>query len=108
LSSTQRPIIFGAGLYTTCRGERVLLVIRFNATFLPLGFYCEKTCASFLNDAESQTTKGLRALMQSDCLYSSYTLNTSTAFYFATECSDVTVFVSARVHATILSYIAWT
>jgi len=38
LSSSQRPIVLGAGLYITCRGERVLLVIiiRFNATFLLL------------------------------------------------------------------------
>jgi len=31
-----RPIILGAGLYTTCCGERVLVVITCNATFLPL------------------------------------------------------------------------
>jgi len=30
------PIILGAELYTTCRGERVLVVIRFNVTFLSL------------------------------------------------------------------------
>jgi len=29
------PIILDAELYTTCPGERVLVVIRFNATFLP-------------------------------------------------------------------------
>jgi len=27
-SSNQWPIILGAGLYTTCRGERLLVVIR--------------------------------------------------------------------------------
>jgi len=31
----------------------------------------------------------------------------TTAFYFATEYSDVTVFVWGRVHATILSYFTW-
>jgi len=56
LSSNQRPIIFGAGFHTTYRGKRVLVVIRFNATYLPLRPYCEKICASFLNDAESLTT----------------------------------------------------
>jgi len=30
----QWPIILGAGLYTTFRGERVLIFIRLNATFL--------------------------------------------------------------------------
>jgi len=36
--------------------------------------------------------------------YIPYSLNTTTAFYFATECSDVTVFVWGHVHVTILSY----
>ena len=56
LSNYQWPIILGAGLYTTCPGERVLVVIRFNATFLPLRPYCKKICTAFLNDAESLTT----------------------------------------------------
>jgi len=42
-----------AGLYTTCCGEQVLVVIRFNATFLPWRPYCKKMCTSSLNDAES-------------------------------------------------------
>jgi len=33
------PITLVAGLCTTCRGERVLVVIRFNVTFLPLRPY---------------------------------------------------------------------
>ena len=33
-SSNQWPVIWGSGLYTTYRGERVLVVIVFNATFL--------------------------------------------------------------------------
>jgi len=37
LSNNQWPVILGAGLYTTFRGERVLVVIRFNATFLSWG-----------------------------------------------------------------------
>jgi len=66
------PIILATGLYTTCRGERELVVIRFNVTFLPLRSHCDKMCTSFLNDAEGLTTYGCiptRALMQSDCLY---------------------------------------
>jgi len=93
LSSNQWPMVLGAGLYTTCRGERVLAVIRFNATFLPLTPYCEKICTSFLNAAESLTTYGC-ALSCSQIVYiRPYSLNTTTAFYFATKCSDVTVFV---------------
>jgi len=42
LSSNQWPIILGTGFYTTYRGERVLVVITFNATFLLLKCYCEK------------------------------------------------------------------
>jgi len=42
VSNNQWPIILGAGLYTTCRGERVSAVIRFNATLLPFRSYCEK------------------------------------------------------------------
>jgi len=51
-------MILGAGIYTTCRGERVLVVIRFNATFLPLRPYCENICTTFLNDAKSLATYG--------------------------------------------------
>ena len=47
LWSNEWPIILGAGLYTTCRGQRVLIVIRLNATFLPLRPYCEKIFISF-------------------------------------------------------------
>jgi len=39
------PIILDAELYTTCPGERVLVVIRFNVTFLPLRPCCEKRVA---------------------------------------------------------------
>jgi len=38
-----RPISLVAGLCTTCRGEQVLVVIGFNATFLHLRPYCEKS-----------------------------------------------------------------
>ena len=36
----------GTGFYTTYRGERVLAVIKINATFLLLRIYCEKICTS--------------------------------------------------------------
>jgi len=49
-------MILGVGHYETFRGERVLVVIRFNATSLPLRPYSEKLWTTFLNDAESLTT----------------------------------------------------
>jgi len=46
LSYDQWPIILGAGTYTICRGERMLVVIiRFNAPFLYLRPYCKKICS---------------------------------------------------------------
>jgi len=97
-SSNQWPIILGAELYTTFCGERVLVVIRFSAIFLPNRPYCEKICTSFWKDAESLTTYGC-ALWCSQIVYiRPYSLSTTTAFYFATECSDVTVLVWGRVH----------
>jgi len=41
------PVILGAELYTTCRGERVLVVIRFNVTFLYLWGPITKKCVLF-------------------------------------------------------------
>jgi len=51
-------VSLGSGLYTTYHGDRVLVVITFNATFLHLKCFCEKICTSFLNDGESLTTYG--------------------------------------------------
>jgi len=41
-----------AELCRTCRGERVLVVIRFNVTFLPLRLYREKMCTCFLKKVQ--------------------------------------------------------
>jgi len=38
----QWPIILGSGFHTTYRGERVLVVITLDATFLLLKRYCKK------------------------------------------------------------------
>jgi len=65
------PIYLVAELYTTFRGERVLLVVRFNVTFLRLRPYSEKMCTSFLERCRKSNNLWLRALMQSDCSYSS-------------------------------------
>jgi len=99
------PTILVARHYTTCRGERVLVVIRFNVTFLPFRPYCEKICTSFLNDTESLTMHGC-ALWRSQIAYvCSYSLNTTTVFYFVTEWPDVTVL--GRLHATTHFYFTW-
>jgi len=65
LPNHQRPIILGAGLHKTCRGERALVVIRFDATFLPLRLYCEKNVYLFHERCRKSNNMWFRALMQS-------------------------------------------
>jgi len=65
------PIILDAELYTTCPGERVLVAIRFNVTFLPLKLCYENTRDLFLERCRNSNNVWSRALMSSDCLYSS-------------------------------------
>jgi len=89
LSNNQWPIILAAGLYTTFRGERALVYIRFNATILRP--YCEKICNTLLNDAEILTTCGF-VLWCSQIVYiRCCSWNTTTALYFVTQCSDLAV-----------------
>ena len=47
-----------AELYTTCPGERALVAIRFNVTFLPLRLCYVNTSTCLSKDAESLTTYG--------------------------------------------------
>jgi len=64
----------------------------------------------FLERCRKSNNIWLHALLQSDCLYSPYSLNTTctTVFCFVTECLDITVFVCLRVcHATMYSYFTW-
>ena len=61
----------------------------------------------FLERCKKSNNVWLRAVMQSDCLYSSLFFETTTPFYFVTECSDVTVLVWGRVKATAHSYFTW-
>jgi len=88
------PITLFAELCTTCHGEWMLLVIRFNVTFLPLGSYCEKNVYLFLE--KSPTMHGC-AFWWSQIVYCTdiplYSLNNSTVFYFVAECPEVTVLV---------------
>jgi len=84
---------FGCRALYTFRCERVLVVIRFNVTFVPLRPYCEKMCTCFLNDGKSPTIHGC-ALWCSQIVYIRPSLNTTTAIYFVTECPDVPVRVA--------------
>jgi len=91
-------ITLAAGHYTTCRGERVLVFIRLNITFLPLRFYWDKMRTCFSTDAESLTAYGC-ALWCSQIVYiRTYSFNNTTAFSFVTEGPDVPVLVWGRVH----------
>jgi len=51
-------IILDAELYTTCPGERVLVAIRCNVTFLPLRLCYENTHTCCWKVAENLTTYG--------------------------------------------------
>jgi len=58
-----------AGHCTTCHGEQVLVVIRFNITFLPLRLYWGKMRTCFSRCRKSSNV-WLHALIQSGSLYS--------------------------------------
>ena len=89
--------ILNAELYTTCPEERVLVAIGFNVTFPHLKHWCENTSPCFWKDAEGLKTYGC-VLWCSQIVYiRPYSLNTTTVFYFVTECSDIAVFVRLRV-----------
>jgi len=86
-----------AGHCTTCRGEWVIVVIRFNITFVPLRLYWDKMCTYFSKDAENLTTYGC-ALWCSQIVYiGTYSFNNTTAFYFVTEGPDVPVLAWGHV-----------
>jgi len=62
----------------------------------------------FLERCRKSDNVWLRTLMQSDCLYRPYSLNTTSTFYFVTDCSDIAGLVRLRVcHATTHSYVTW-
>jgi len=87
-----------AGHCTTCRSERVLVVIMFNTTFLPLRLYWKKRYTFFLNYAESLTTYGCPLWCSQIVYIRTYSFNNTTAFYFVTEGPGVLVLVWGRVH----------
>jgi len=83
-------VAYNLGVGSIQPTELVLVVIRFNATFLLLRPYCDKIYTSFLNEAESLTTYGCG--LWSNVYILPYSLNTTTTFYFATEYSDVQMY----------------
>ena len=64
-------IILVAELYTTFTGERVLVTTRFNVTAPTFEALLRKYTYLFLERCRKSNNTWLRALMQSDCLYSS-------------------------------------
>jgi len=71
------------------------------------GLIEKKICTCFLNDTKNLTTYGY-ALWCSQIVYiRPYSLNTTTAFYSVTECSDSTVSVWGHVYTTTHSYFTW-
>jgi len=84
------------GHCTTCRCERVLVVIKFIITFLPLRLYWDKMCTCFSKDAES-LTHGC-ALWCSQIVYIRTYYFNITAFYFVTEVPAFPLLVWGRVY----------
>ena len=87
-----------AGHCTTCRCERVLVVVRFNITFLPLRLYWYKMCTCFSKDAASLTIYGCALWCSQIAYIRAYSFNNTTAFYFVTEGPDVPVLVWGCVY----------
>jgi len=103
------PIILDAELYTTCPGERMLVTIRFNVTFLPLRPCYEKMRTCFSKDAESLTTYGCVLWCSQIFFIRPYSLSTTIAFYFVNECSNIAVSVRLMAfHVTWHSHFTWT
>jgi len=96
--------------YTTCPGERVSAVIKFNVTFLFLKHYYEKMCRPtwLWKDAENLTTYDCVLWCSLIVHIRPYPLNTTIAFYFVIEWSNISVFVRLRAcRATTHLYFTW-
>jgi len=108
LLNNQWPIILGAGLYTTCPWWASVSIHQAKCNIPTLRPYREKMYTTFLNDAEILRTYGC-VLWCSQIVYiHPYSLDTTTAFDFVTECLALQcLFGWGRVQATILPYFTW-
>jgi len=98
-------IILVAELYTTCPGERVLVAIKFNVTFLPLKLCYVNTSTCFSKDAENLTTYGYVPWCSQIVCTRHCSLNTIIAFYSVNEWSKFAVSVwSMAWQATMHSH----
>ena len=98
-------IILDTELYATCPGERVLVAIRCNVTFLPLRLCYENTRTCFSKDAENLTTYGYVLWCSQIVCIRHYSLNTIIEFYSVNEWSIFAVAVWLMAcHATMLSH----
>ena len=93
------PIILDAELYTTCPGDRVLVVMTHQVqcnipTFEALW---RKNRYLFLERWRRSNNVWLPALMQLDCLYASLFFGHYNRILLVTECSNIAVFVRLRV-----------
>ena len=104
------PIILDAELSTTCRGERVLVIMTHQVqcnipTFQVL---LRKICNCFSKDAEGLITQWLPALTHSNCLYSSLFFEHQNRILL---CDGVLGHCSVcsfeGVHVTMHSYFTW-
>ena len=102
--------ILDAELYTTCAGERLLVVIRFNVAFLHLKHYYENTSNCFSKCAESPTSYGCVLWFSQIVYIRPYSLNTAIAFYLLCDwvlgrCSACS-FESVPCHKAFVLYLA--
>ena len=90
----------------TSKNFITVLVIRFNVIFSPLRLFWEKWHL-FLERCNNLTSYGFKLLCSQIVYIGPYSVNTATAFYALTECSDVTLFVWGRVLAKTHSHFTW-
>jgi len=65
-------------------------------------------CTCFLKDVESLITYGCAHSCSQIVYIGPHSLNTTIAFYFPTQCSNIAVNVRLRAcHATMHSYFTW-
>ena len=94
------PKILDAKIYTTFPGERVLVVMthQVQCNIPTFEVLISKNMHLFLERRRRSTNVMVACFWRSQIVYIlPYSLNTTTAFYFVTECSDIAVFVSLRV-----------